>query len=414
MIGAMEAIGVEARAEAGPGLYVHVPFCSVRCAYCDFSSGAVSRRAMEAWFGAIEREMDLRAPLARGVAFRSLFFGGGTPSALGSRQFGRLWSGLRARFLWAAGAEITLEANPESVRESLLDTWREAGVNRLSLGVQSFLDDELRRLGRVHGAAQADRAFARARAAGFDNVSLDLMFAFPGHTLARWRETLDRALTLLPEHLSAYCYIPEEGTPMGGAVLRGALRLPSPGEQSAMYDALRQAAAAAGYVHYEISNFARPGRASRHNLTYWLRRDYLGLGPSAHSLWREERWGNPYAREAYARRLAAGRDPAGERETCAAQGAAGEAVFLGLRLVGGMRLADYRTVLRAEIAARFGPALDHAARRGELRAGAGTWALAPSRLFVADEVLAWILARAECEVAVTGRVDSGSEARLVS
>jgi oxygen-independent coproporphyrinogen-3 oxidase len=388
-------VEARARAEAGPGLYVHVPFCAVRCHYCDFSSGPLSGRAVEGWLQALEHELERRAPLARGVAFRSAFIGGGTPSALSARHFLRAWQALRARFALAPGAEVTLEANPESVGEGVLATWREAGVNRLSLGMQSAHPDELLRLGRIHDAARVGEALAHARRAGFANLSLDLIYGFPGHTLARWRETLARALELRPEHLSAYNYIPEPGTPMGDAVRRGEQELPTAEEQAAMYRALRLAAAKAGCVHYEISNFARPGRASRHNLGYWLRRDYLGFGPAAHSLWRGRRWGNLHAPVRYARRAGGGGSPLAESERGPSARAAEEALFLGLRLVGGLRLDDYDEAMRATLVARFGAALEAATARGWLRAFAGGWRIGTRHLFVSDEVLAWLLAQAD-------------------
>lgn len=388
--------GVEARArtEAGPGLYVHVPFCAVRCHYCDFSSGALSSDAIESWLGAIEREMVCRARLARGVRFRSVFFGGGTPSALSSRHFQRLWSALRGSFEIAPGAEITLEANPESVRPALLEAWRGAGVNRLSFGVQSFDDAELERLGRIHDATRARRAFALARDAGFENLSLDLMYGFPGHTLERWRSSIAQALDLGPDHLSGYNYGPEDGTPMGDAVARRETALPDEHVQALMYEALRTRTSRAGFVHYEISNFARPGRASRHNLCYWLRRDYVGLGPSAHSHWRGRRWGNVYAARAYADRVRNTRSPVAECERRSPSEAVEEVVFLGLRLMGGLRFADYDPEVRQLLERRFRPALEDAVRLGKLRRVPGGYALPDRALFVSDDVFAWLLASA--------------------
>jgi oxygen-independent coproporphyrinogen-3 oxidase len=389
--------GLEARArsEAGPGLYVHVPFCAARCHYCDFSSGALSTRAVEDYLSALESEAAVRAPAAHGVEFRSMFFGGGTPSALSPSQFTRLRSGLAAHYRLARDAEITVEVNPESMTGGRLAAWLEAGVNRLSIGVQSFDDEELRRLGRIHGAAHARNAVNRARAGGVTNLSLDLMFGFPGHSRSRWLATLEEALALAPDHLSAYCYIPEPGTPMGDGVRGGTAVLPSADEQAVMYDDLRRLTAAAGLVHYEVSNFARPGMASRHNLAYWLRRDYLGLGPSAHSLWRGVRWGNVYSGTEYARRLLAGGDPVAERERATARSVAEEAVFLGLRLTGGLCLRDYDEPSRAAVIARFSATMTQAAAHGFLEAYAEGWRVPIERFFLLDDVLARLLLAAE-------------------
>ncbi|TMQ56418.1 MAG: radical SAM family heme chaperone HemW [Candidatus Eisenbacteria bacterium] len=272
--------GRSAREDARAGLYVHVPFCATRCTYCDFSSGALSAAAVERYLLGVEREIARRAPAAGALAFTSVFFGGGTPSALSARHFRRVWRALTASFTIAEGAEITLEANPESVRGALLEAWAEAGVNRLSMGAQSFVSEELEALGRIHSAERPAEAFALARAHGFRRLSLDLMFGFPGHTIERWRRTVEAALALEPEHLSAYCFIPEAGTPLGNAVLAGERALPAPEEHAESYEALARWIEPAGYTRYETSNFCRAGGEARHNLVYWLRRPYVGLGPS--------------------------------------------------------------------------------------------------------------------------------------
>ena len=375
-------------AAARTGLYVHVPFCAVRCTYCDFSSGALSARALERYLSGMERETSLRAPGAAGVVFSSVFFGGGTPSALSARHFGRLVTALRSRFAIAADAEITLEANPESVRPALLDAWREAGVDRLSFGVQSFHPDELERLGRIHDASRPGTAVALARAHGFRRLSLDLMFGFPGHSGERFASTVERALELGPEHLSAYCFIPEAGTPMGDDVLRGRVTLPDADEQADLYAALTERLAAAGYGCYETSNFCRPGAEARHNLVYWLRRDYLGLGPSAHGLWRGMRYGNHYAPDRWAAGLEAG-TACDEREDDTAVSRADEIVMLGLRLSLGVRAADHAPERWRELTDRFGAAFHAGVASGRLEPTADGVRIAPRHRFVADDVIAW-------------------------
>jgi oxygen-independent coproporphyrinogen-3 oxidase len=207
------------RDEARDGLYVHVPFCAVRCAYCDFATGPISAAKVERYLDAFEREVARRAPAADGTRFRTVFFGGGTPSALSARHFRRLWTAIRGGFAVDPRAEITLEANPETVGDALLHAWRETGVNRLSMGVQSFVPGELERLGRIHGPARPFEAVDRARRAGFTRLSVDLMFGFPGHDADAWRHTLARTLELDVEHVSAYCFIPEDATPLGSALV---------------------------------------------------------------------------------------------------------------------------------------------------------------------------------------------------
>jgi oxygen-independent coproporphyrinogen-3 oxidase len=383
------------RAEARAGLYVHVPFCATRCSYCDFSSGRLSAAAVERYLGGIEREVALRAPAAAGLAFSSVFFGGGTPSALAPRHFGRLWRAIRSGFSIAPGAEITLEANPESVRGALLAAWREAGVNRLSMGAQSFVPAELEALGRIHDAGRPAAAVAAARAHGFGRLSLDLMFGFPGHTEAAWRHTLERALEIGTEHLSAYCFIPEAGTPLGNAALAGTAKLPGPEAQADLYALLTERLAAAGLGCYETSNFCRPGAEARHNLVYWLRRPYVGLGPSAHGLLNGVRYGNHYALDRWAADLERGDAPESERERESSRSAASESVMLALRLATGLRLADYPPPLARAIERHYAAAFDHALATGRLTARRGALAIRPAHRFVADDVIAWIEARAE-------------------
>jgi oxygen-independent coproporphyrinogen-3 oxidase len=390
----LEGPGAAARAEARLGLYVHVPFCAVRCTYCDFSSGTLSAIAVERYLAALEREAARRAPQAGGAAFTSVFFGGGTPSALSARHFARLWGALRSHFAIAPGAEITLEANPESVRPALLEAWAAAGVNRLSMGAQSFDPQELSRLGRVHDATRPGAAFALARAQGFSRLSLDLMYGFPGHTPARFAATLEQALALAPEHLSAYCFIPEAGTPLGDDVLRGATILPDPGQQADLYASLCERLAGAGLGIYETSNFCRPGAEARHNLVYWLRRDYLGLGPSAHGLWRGMRYGNHYGMERWAGSLEADRacdtiEPESPRSR------PDEIVMLGLRLATGLAAADHPPARWDEVTRRYGLAFRDALATRRLERTAGGVRVPPTLRFLADDVIAWLMAAAE-------------------
>ncbi len=236
---------------------------------------------------------------------------------------------------------------------------------------------------------------ALARAHGFERLSLDLMFGFPGHREATWRDTLEQALAIGTGHLSAYCFIPEAGTPLGDAALSGAAGGPGPEEQADLYALLGERLAAAGLACYETSNFCRPGEEARHNLTYWLRRPYLGLGPSAHGLVDGARYGNHYALERWAADLEHGRAPESEREPETLESAASECVMLALRLSTGLRLADYAPPLARAIAGRYGAALEHARATGRLVARRDALAIAPAHRFVADDVIAWIEAGAE-------------------
>ncbi|MEO5617141.1 MAG: radical SAM family heme chaperone HemW [Candidatus Eisenbacteria bacterium] len=391
---AAEGPAARVRAESGPGVYVHVPFCAARCGYCDFASGSLSAAAVERYLTGIERELERRAPGASGTVFRSVFFGGGTPSALSSRHFRRLWSALRAHLSLASGAEITLEVNPESASDARISGWLDAGVNRLSFGVQSFHDDELARLGRLHDAERAARAFLRARALGVPMLSLDLMFAFPDHTRARWDATLDRCLSLEPEHLSAYAFIVEAGTPLGNAVLRGEQATPEPELEAELYETLIDRTSAAGLAGYETSNFCVPGAESRHNLGYWLRRPYLSLGPSAHGLFAGVRYANYWSLDRWAEALERGLLPESEREPESDESRARETILLGLRLGSGLVLDDSPGVERDILLARYGPALEGAVRAGRLERTVGGYRVHPRHRFVADDIIAWVDAAA--------------------
>jgi oxygen-independent coproporphyrinogen-3 oxidase len=383
----------EARAQARVGLYLHVPFCARRCSYCDFSSGGISAAAVERYLTAFEREAALRAPQADGVEFHSVFVGGGTPSALAARHFERMWRAVRDHFAISPHAEITLEANPESVGDRLLEAWRAAGVNRLSMGAQSFDPEELEGLGRIHAAGRPAEAFARARSHGFERLSLDLMFGFPGHSAETWTRTLESALALEPEHLSAYCFIPEPGTPLGDAARTGVQPPLPPERQADLYETLVNRLASPGYALYETSNFSRAGGECRHNLVYWLRRDYLGLGPSAHGLWRGVREANHDALERWADALE--RDWAWmEREVETPDSRAEEIIMLALRLGEGLRSADYEALVWAQVCARYGAALERAVEEGRLERTGGGWRIAPRHRFVADDVIAWLASRA--------------------
>lgn len=327
-------------------LYVHIPFCEKKCAYCDFYSVA-SRGGMQDFLAALGREIELAAPAGEGRSFETVFFGGGTPSLLPPPAVADILARLRGAFVVLPDAEITLEANPGAVAEGNLDGYRAAGVNRLSVGVQSFLEDELRFLGRIHGAAEARAVVRRARGAEFSNISLDLIYGLPGQRPDAWRRSLDEALALGTEHLSAYNLIVEESTPLARMVRSGGVA-PNPSAFDAeLYALTMDLLADAGYEQYEVSNYARPGRRCRHNLAYWTHEPYLGFGPSAHSFWRDgctpygRRWWNRADLAGYTRALDRGLPPRGGEETLGPREALLERMFLGLRS-DGVNLARLR------------------------------------------------------------------------
>ena len=327
----------------GPGVYVHVPFCHVRCPYCDFAVRPYRASEAPVLVSALLAEARQRAPRrvsTSGAPWGSLYFGGGTPSRLEAGDFLQIAQGLDDALGFAEGHERGLEANPEDLDDARLAAWRAAGVTRLSIGAQSLFDDELSRLGRVHDAAAVARGVARARKHGFTNLSVDLMYSFPGHDEARWSGSLERALELAPEHVSAYAYTAEHGTPMGDAVQKGSLAKPDEDREAAMFERARDQLETAGLRHYEISNFARPGRETLHHVQYWRRGEYLGLGPSAVSFLGGERVRAPRGLEAWAGSISGGTAPRGWVVDDARPHAMFETVFLGLRLDAGMRFVD--------------------------------------------------------------------------
>lgn len=274
-------------------LYFHIPFCLSKCVYCDFASYPRQEQMWAPYMEALREELSSWREELADYEAATIFLGGGTPSLLPARQIARLMEAVAQTIFVRADAEITMEANPGTLTEEKLRVCRAAGVNRLSLGVQSMDDRLLRSLGRIHTAQEAAAAVELARGAGFDNLSLDLMYALPGQTMGDWLRTLDRAVELSPEHLSAYSLIVEEGTPLAEQIRRGQVRAPDDDLAVDMQRAAVERLASAGYARYEVSNYARPGRECRHNIVYWSRGEYLGLGCAAHSLLRGERFENP-------------------------------------------------------------------------------------------------------------------------
>ena len=273
------------------GIYVHIPFCQRKCGYCDFNSHAGSDRAEQArYVDALLREMDLWAarPEVAGEQVSTVYVGGGTPTLLEGEQLARVLTGIRQRFALASDAEVTVEGNPGTVdvEGEKLHQAAAAGANRISLGVQARQRHLLERLGRIHDARQVEEAVAAARRAGFANINLDLMYGLPGQTPADFRETIDWALALGPTHISAYSLIIEEGTPFYHDYQSGRLRLPEEEAEERMFLEGKARLEAAGFEHYEVSNYARPGFRCRHNLLYWRNEHYLGLGCGAHSFLR--------------------------------------------------------------------------------------------------------------------------------
>jgi len=321
--------------DASLGFYVHVPFCAQRCGYCSFNTAALEAGAMARYLAALPRELDLLGdlPWARRVRIATVFFGGGTPSLLAPDELAAVLDRLRARFAVAPDAEVTVECNPESVARAKLEGYRAAGVNRLSLGVQALDDALLPRLGRLHDARGARAAFASAREAGFGNVSVDLMYGLPGLDADGFARAVEAVLGWAPAHLSAYALTLDAGSRWAAAGVAG---LPPEEAVVEQYWRLARAAAARGFEHYEISNYARPGFRARHNLIYWRAAEYLAAGPGACGFVGGVRYANVRATPRWCETLEQGTLPVDASETLTPRQRLAERLILGLRTADGV------------------------------------------------------------------------------
>jgi oxygen-independent coproporphyrinogen-3 oxidase len=336
-------------------LYIHVPFCARRCAYCDFSIAVRPLVPVDEYVDGVNRELALRFGAAAAWTLETLYLGGGTPSKLGAPGVSQLLDVVRSRASLVAGAEVTLEANPEDVTADIARAWRDAGITRVSLGAQSFDDAVLAWMHRTHDAAAIGRAVDAARAGGIDEISLDLIFALPSELGRDWDRDLHAALALAPQHLSFYGLTVEHGTPLGRWRDRGQVR--EAPEESYEREFLRahDVLHAHGFEHYEVSNYARPGHEARHNSSYWRGVPYGGVGPAAHEFdSARRRWNvGPYAH--WLERVRAGSDPMEEQETLDDASRTVEEVYLGLRTSLGLALRDGEAaVVRPWIEAGWG------------------------------------------------------------
>jgi oxygen-independent coproporphyrinogen-3 oxidase len=317
-------------------LYLHVPFCRRRCSYCDFAIAVRKVVPAADFVRAVQAELALRVPDPGVEPLATLYLGGGTPSLLGAEGIARTIEAVRARIEIAPDAEITIEANPDDVTIDAARAWHSAGVNRLSLGAQTFDPRALEWMHRTHTADQTLRAVDLVRSAGIAEISLDLIFALPSALNRDWDRDLSHALALAPRHLSLYGLTVEEGTPLGRWHARGDVREAPEEKYEREFLAAHERLAAAGFEHYEVSNYALPGARARHNSAYWRRVPYLGLGPSAHSFDGARRWWNRREYADWSRTVLAGSDPAAGEETLDAGNEQAERIYLGLRTVDGL------------------------------------------------------------------------------
>ncbi len=366
------------------GLYLHIPFCSAICNYCNFNRGLFDAAVKERYVAALLQEIRTAADDSPAD---SIFFGGGTPSLLEPSEIAALVEACRASFACTADTEVTLEANPETVSPERLEGFRAAGVNRLSFGVQSFRDDELQRLSRLHSASRAEQAFRMARAAGFDNISLDLMMWLPQQTIAQWLESIDALIALGPEHASMYLLELYPNAPLRDAMARGQWSLAPDDDAADMYLSGLDRMDKAGYVQYEISNVARPGREARHNLKYWRDGAWLGFGCGAHSTRNGVRWKNLSGTEDYIAAVSGGRPASVERRVLSAAERVEDALFTGLRLNEGLDLQAVQRRYGLDFLGQFGAELQPFVDQGLLIYDHGRVRLTRAGMLLAHEIM---------------------------
>lgn len=384
-------------------LYLHIPFCIRKCSYCDFLSFAADESLKARYAGQLIEEIHAKSAAFADREISTLFIGGGTPSILKAESLAQIMAAVRADFALAADCEATIEANPGTLTADWLETCRAAGLNRLSLGLQSADDGELRTLGRIHTWEQFLASYGMVRRAGFENVNVDLMSALPGQSLASWERSLREVTALEPEHISAYSLIVEEGTPFcerySGA---GAKLLPDEDTERAMYRAAKEILGRAGFERYEISNYAKPGRACRHNIGYWTGEEYLGLGLGASSYVDGWRFSNTGDMERY---LAAGRaEMCGNRDGCGHKAAFYESVtrtteqsrmeefmFLGLRMVRGVPEDEFARRFGKTMDEVYGPVLRQMEELGLMEKDGAFWRLTERGIDVSNGVMAEFL-----------------------
>ena len=341
--------------EQNLSLYLHIPFCVRKCLYCDFLSGPQSADMQEQYVEALCREIQETSPEYREYQVVSVFIGGGTPSVLLPEQTIRIMETLKSCFILTNTCEISMEMNPGTVTPEKMNAYRACGINRISIGLQSANDGELKALGRIHTCADFLKAYEMAVEAGFTNINVDLMSAIPEQTLKSYQETLQKVLALQPQpvHISAYSLIVEEGTPF----YEQELNLPDEETEREMYAETEKILAEYGFSRYEISNYAKPDCTCRHNIGYWNRTDYMGFGPSAASLFENRRWTNTADVAAYVKACGAPEKIREEEETLSMQDAMEEFMFLGLRMTGGISMAEFEKQFGKEIHAVYGEVL---------------------------------------------------------
>jgi oxygen-independent coproporphyrinogen-3 oxidase len=368
-------------------LYIHIPFCVGKCLYCGFYSTIYSKDAADAYASALKSEAGIYRSRFGVKRIKTVYLGGGTPSILSLYQLENVLNIIRDHFSISSDAEFTVEANPNSLTDDHLSLLKDQGVNRVSLGIQSFSDDILSFLGRPHSAAEGVGAFQRARRCGFANIGVDLIYGIPGQSEGQWRETLKNAIELAPEHISAYSLSLDDGSRFRRRAEAGLLALPPDESVAGQYELILNELEKTGYEQYEISNFSRPGFYCRHNLNYWQRGEYLGLGPGAWSFIGNRRYGNVADVVQYCERLQCGSSVIEEEDVTAGDESANETIMLACRTVAGLDLGVYEQLYGADRRRRLEQAAEVLVRSGVVEQSGMRLRLTGKGFLVANEVL---------------------------
>ena len=375
------------------GIYIHIPFCRSKCDYCDFYSLAGRDDRMDQYQKALLSHIKETAPLAQDFPVDTIYIGGGTPSYYGAKRLKELLGVIRNLYKVEKDAEVTVECNPDSVDVKSLKILRKAGVNRLSMGMQSANACELERIHRIHTPQQVNEAATAARKASFTNLSLDLIYGLPGQTMDSWKATVEHALSLIPQHLSCYGLKVEEGTPLAARVAQGEV-LPDDDQQADLYLWTVGRLERAGYPQYEISNFAKPGFASRHNLRYWLTQPYIGFGPGAHSDFGGRRYSFVRDLDAYIQGVLQGGDIIDESEIIPKRERCGEYLMLRLRTVQGINEQEYRSTYFMDFAP-LQARLEQFRAQGWAEQTDGRWHFTPKGFLLSNQLIGDLLERQE-------------------
>ena len=370
--------------EMPSSLYIHIPFCATKCYYCAFNTYAFHKEQAKVYIGALQTEMALYAPETS--ILQTIFIGGGTPSILSADSLNQLFTNMHRHFQISPDAEFTVECNPGTVDTEKLRVMQDAGVNRLSFGLQAMQDETLRQLGRIHTVDEFLHSYRLAREHGFDNINIDLIFALPQQTMGEWQHTLNKTISLEPEHISAYNLVMEESTPFYDWWQSGELVLPSDDSEADMFQWTIETLTSHGYTHYEICNYAKPNREVKHNLVYWNNQEYIGLGVGACGYVDSIRWTNIKGLTPYIEALHQHKKPIADSELMTGHAEKAETLMLALRKREGICLADYAQRFGEKIDVSFGESIEKWIGLGSLEQTVTHLRLTQRGLFLANEV----------------------------